>query len=208
MWCALYIIIFIYFFSPVRSYRILSQGLHFNGQGTRLLCLEDGRSFLSLYDLNSEGKNPAMWLTAPGYSTSSLIDYSDMGFCFAGRDGEFVAGCCEETDRVYIWSTDPSRNHQHNGKVKPLFTLKHYGCNKVRYNEFSCTLVSFGNILKVWTPFRLPESISRSNGDVTDTSIDQENSETSSSSDESGVDENMGVSDNYVLSNSGKWQVE
>ena len=41
-----------------------------------------------------------------------------------------------------------------------LLTLKHKGCRAVRYNESTCTLASYGDILKLWTPFRLPELIS------------------------------------------------
>ena len=136
--------------------------------------------------------------------------------CFAGRDGEFVVGSCSINDCVYIWSPLVVSGHQHNGQVQPLITLKHKYCKTVRYNEARCILASSSfDILKLWTPLRLPEPITSNSGDDggSTSRSDQEDSEMSSSSeedqisnDEGGDDEEMDIS--YVTSNSGQWRVE
>ena len=64
-----------------------SCGLHFNCQGTRLLCLETGLSAPTLYDLKSEKNTPNMCLTNPGYNIP-CSSFSEMTACFAGRDGD------------------------------------------------------------------------------------------------------------------------
>lgn len=137
-----------------------SGGVHFNGPGTRLLSIEAEQSYFSLYNLDLEENTPSMRLTAPGFITPSLFRFSEMRACFAGRDGEFVAGTCRQSDNIHIWSTRPGPDHHHNDEVQPLLTLRHKYCRQVCYNESTCTLVSAGNSLKVWTPFRLPELIS------------------------------------------------
>ena len=202
----------LFFCSPVRSYPNSNYGLHFNGQGTHLLTIEAKEPALSLYDLKSQETTPLMRLTAPGFRAPHTYTLAEMGACLAGRDGKFIIGSCRETDRVYIWSTSPSPHHQHNDQVQPLVTLQHENCLQVRYNEFFCTLVSScGPNLKVWAPFRLPESIF--SGDVGDNSTsEQTDSEVSSTSDEDISNDEDGdggsMDATYIPSNSGIWRVE
>ena len=162
---------------------------------------------LSLYDLKSEETTPFMRLTAPGFRAPNSFAFAEMSACFTDKSGELVIGSCKETGRVHIWSTNPGPYHLHNGQVQPLLSLKHEGCKKVRYNESTCTLLTQGKNMKVWTPVRLPESISSNSGVSDDTSSsDQEYLEMSiGNSEEEISSEAMDVS--YVPSNSGQWWV-
>ena len=161
-----------------------------------------------------------MRLTAPGTFIYPSFSTYGLDACFAGGDGEFVVGCSRETNRIFIWSPLVVSDHQHNGQVQPLVTLKHEFCNQVRYNEARCILASYDcYILKLWTPLRLPEPITSNSGDdggstsrsdQEDVDVDVEMSSSSEedqiSSDEGGDDEEMDVS--YVTSNSGRWRIE
>ena len=162
----------IIFFRPLRCYPSAVHSAHFNGRGTRLLCRErKNPTLFALYDLKSEETAPFMGLTAPGYRGLNSYDYKiilDGDACFAGGDGEFVAGCFDRTGRFYIWSPLVVSDHQHNGQVQPLVTLEHKGCSYVRYNDARCILASSSypnGSLKLWTPFRLPEPITSNSGD-------------------------------------------
>ena len=147
--------------SPLRSYPNPSEGVHFNGHGTRLLCVETDQSAFSLYDLNSAENTAFMRLTAPGFRSPNqpnAYSNAETRACFAGRADEFVVGRCRATGRVYIWSTNPGPKHQHNDQVQPLVTLNHKGCSAVRYNESVCALGSVSEEnFKMWTLFRLPD---------------------------------------------------
>ena len=191
----------------MRSYSNSNNGLHFHGQGTRLLCIEDMQSGLSLYDLKSDETTPFMRLTAPGFRAPNSFAFAEMSACFTDKSGELVIGSCKETGRVHIWSTNPGPYHLHNGQVQPLLSLKHEGCKKVRYNESTCTLLTQGKNMKVWTPVRLPESISSNSGVSDDTSSsDQEYSEMSIGSGEEEIS-NEAVDVSYVPSIIGRWRV-
>ena len=169
-------------FRPLRCYP-LAVSAHFNGRGTRLLCREylgleschweEHPTLFALYDLKSQETKPSMRLTASDSWFRSLNTYEyefnleEMTACFAGGDGEFVAGCFDGTGRVYIWSPLVVSYHQR-CQVQPLVTLEYKECSIVRYNEARCILAtsSFPNgSLKLWTPFRLPEPITSNSGD-------------------------------------------
>ena len=142
----------------MRSFPIPNNGLHFHGQGTRLLCIEDMQPGLSLYDLKSDETTPFMRLTAPGFRAPNSFALVEMSACFTDKSGELVIGSCKETGRAYIWSTNPGPKHQHNDQVQPLVTLNHKGCSAVRYNESVCALGSASEEnFKMWTLFRLPD---------------------------------------------------
>lgn len=148
----------------------------YNGKGTRLLC-DAHTDQLTIYDIPQTMEElktkREVRLTNHGNSAPfTALQFYLMGksCCFAGKDDELVAGSMR-SGAVCIWSVPDGSGEQEINQPLLAFEGNRFKTStSVRYGRQNCLLATSGsgNIIKLWSPFKLPGSVGAVNFELSE----------------------------------------
>lgn len=128
----------------------------YNGRGTRLLCCDEHRDQVLIYDLPPTMDGKVLLSNHDGIRKPNS-QCRNKSCCFAGEGDDELVAAAFYNGNLCIWSVIPDEKRE---IKEPLFVHKGKTSNmSVRYSQQNCLLAttsSWRNSIQFWSPFELP----------------------------------------------------